>query len=68
MLLVVVANFNRRSIKKRHDNLSKIVYWKIARKCNFEAGGKWYEHEPEIVLESKDYSSCGISIFRLIML
>ena len=33
-----------------HDNLGKIVHWKIARKCNFEAGGKWYAHEPETVL------------------
>ena len=23
--------------KRRHDNLSKIVLWKFARKCNFEA-------------------------------
>ena len=37
-----------------HDNLGKIVHWKLARKCNFEAGVKWYEHEPESVLESED--------------
>ena len=24
--------------KRRHDNLGKIVLWKLARKCNFEAG------------------------------
>ena len=41
--------------KGRHDNLGKIVHWKIARKCNFEAGDKWYEHEPESVLEHEDY-------------
>ena len=23
--------------------------------CNFEAGDKWYEHEPESVLENDDY-------------
>ena len=23
--------------------------------CNFEAGDKWYEHEPESVLENEDY-------------
>ena len=28
--------------KRRHDNLGKIVYWKLARKCNFVAGEKWY--------------------------
>ena len=36
--------------KRRHDNLGKIVHWKLARKCNFEAGDKWYKHEPERVL------------------
>ena len=39
---------------RRHDNLGKIVHWKLARKCNFEAGDKWYEHEPENVLENED--------------
>ena len=41
--------------KRRHDNLGKIVHWKLARKCNFEAGDKWYENEPESVLENEDY-------------
>ena len=27
----------------------------ISRKRNFEAGDKWYEHEPESVLENEDY-------------
>ena len=41
--------------KKTHDNLGKLVHWKLARKCNFEAGDKRYEHEPENVLENDDY-------------
>ena len=41
--------------KRRHDNLEKMVHWKLARKCNFEAVNKWYEHEPERVLENEDY-------------
>ena len=45
----------QKEYKKRHDNLGKIVHWKLARKCNSEAGGKWYEHEPESVLENEDY-------------
>ena len=28
--------------KKRDENLGKIVHWKLARKCNFEAGDKWH--------------------------
>ena len=35
--------------------MGKIVHWKLARKCNFEAGDKWYKHEPENVLENEDY-------------
>ena len=41
--------------KRRHDNMAKIVHWKLAKKCNFEAADKWYEHEPESVLENEDY-------------
>ena len=45
----------QKGYKIRHDNLGEIVHWKLARKCTFEAGDKWYEHEPESILESKDY-------------
>ena len=45
----------QKEYKRRHDNLGKIVYWKLARKGNFEAGDKWYEHEPESVLENENY-------------
>ena len=45
----------QKEYKGRHDNLSKIVHWKLARKYNFEAGDKWYEHEAESVLENEDY-------------
>ena len=41
--------------KRRHHNLGKVVQWKLVRKCNFEAADKWYEHEPESVLENEDY-------------
>ena len=45
----------QKEYKRRHDNLGKILHWKLARKCNFEAGDKCYEHERESVLENKDY-------------
>ena len=41
--------------KRRHDNLGKVVHRKLARKCNFEGGDKWYEHNPESILENEDY-------------
>ena len=52
-MLLVVVNLHRK--RRRHDNLGKIVHWKLATKCNFEARDKWYEHEPESVLENEDY-------------
>ena len=53
----------QKEYKRRHDNLGKIVHWKLTRKCNFEAGDKWYEHEPESVLENEDYKIlCDFSI------
>ena len=45
----------QKEYKRRHDNLEKIVHWKLARKSNFEGGDKWYEHEPECVLENEGY-------------
>ena len=46
----------QKETKRRHDNMGKIEHWKLARKYNFEAGDKWYEHEPESVLENDDYN------------
>ena len=45
----------QKEYKRRHDNLGKRVHWKLARKHNFEAGDKWYEYEPESVLENEGY-------------
>ena len=47
----------QKEYKRRHDNLGKIVHWKLTRRCNFEARDKWYEHEPESVLEIEDYKT-----------
>ena len=30
----------QKEYKRRYDNLVKIVHWKLARKCNFEAEDK----------------------------
>ena len=31
------GKLTQKEYKGRHDNLGKIVHWKLARKCNFEA-------------------------------
>ena len=51
------SKLTQKEYKRRHDNLGKIVHWKLARKCNFEARYKWYEHEPLSVLENEDYKT-----------
>ena len=52
----IVSSCNKlvqKEYNRSHDNPRKVVHWKLARKCNFEAGDKWYEHEPESVLENE---------------
>ena len=49
------SKFAQKEYKRRHDNLGKIIHWKLARKFNFEAGDKWYEHETESFLENEDH-------------
>ena len=41
--------------KRRRDNFSKIVHWKLARICNLQPGDKLHEHELESVLKNADY-------------
>ena len=52
-IIVGCSKLAQEEYKRRHDNLGKIVHWKLAR--NFEARDKWYEHEPASVLENEDY-------------
>ena len=51
----------QKEYKRRHDNLGKTVHWKFAGKCE-------HEQEPETFSRKKIIKSCGISVFRLIML
>ena len=41
--------------KRRHDNVARVVHWDVLGKCSFSRVDKWFEHQPEIVLESNDY-------------
>ena len=51
----VCSKLAQKEWKRKHDNLGKTVHRKLTRKCNFEAGDKWYEHESESILENEDY-------------
>ena len=36
----------------RHDQVARIIHWKLCEKWGFDRGEKWYTHKPESVLES----------------
>ena len=40
--------------KWRHDQVAKIIHWKLCEKWEFERGKTWYSHNPEKVLESDE--------------
>ena len=35
--IVRVCKLTQKEYNRRHDNVGKIVHWKLTRKCNFEA-------------------------------
>ena len=38
----------------RHDNVAKVIHWKLCEKWGFEKSDQWYTHKPEKVLESEE--------------
>ena len=42
----------QKEYKRRHDNVARIVHWKLCGLCQLEKAEKWYEHQPNGVTES----------------
>ena len=38
----------------RHDNVAKMLHWKLCEKWGFNGAEKWYIHQPEKFLESEN--------------
>ena len=38
--------------KYRQNDVAKIAHWDMSKKCGLPAADKWYEHEPERVVDS----------------
>ena len=38
----------------RHDNMGRRVHWELCKKYDVRCGERWYEHEPESVVESRN--------------
>ncbi|XP_067030149.1 uncharacterized protein [Acropora muricata] len=43
----------RKEYKGRHDNIARLVHWKLSCKYDMRRGEKWYEHQPEEVENEK---------------
>ena len=44
----------QKEYKRRHDNVARIVHWKLYGKYNLKKSEKWYEHAPEVVVKNEE--------------
>ena len=44
----------QKEYRRRHDNVARIVHWKLCGKYNLKRREKWYEHAPEGVVENEE--------------
>ena len=45
----------QREYKGRHDNVARYVHWQLCNKGNLERAEKWYEQQPEAVIENENF-------------
>ena len=43
----------QKEYKRRHDNIARLVHWKLCCKYDMSRGERWYEHQPEGVVENE---------------
>ena len=43
----------QKEYKRRHDNVARIVHWKLCGRFNLKRSQKWCEHAPEGVVENE---------------
>ena len=56
--------FAQEEYKRRHDNIARLVHWKLCCKYNIDRSEKWYEHQPEGVVENKSYKILWVMTFQ----
>ena len=47
----------QKEYKRRHDNIARLrlVHWKLCCKYGIDRSEKWYEHQPERVVENESF-------------
>ena len=44
----------QKQYKARHNSVAQIIHWELCGMYGFEREKKWYEHEPQSVLENEE--------------
>ena len=53
----------KRECKRRHDNVARMVHWKLCQKFKLEKSEKWYLHNPKTVRENVNHELiCDMNI------
>ena len=39
--------------KRRHDNIARLVHWTLCCKYDLSRSEKWYDHQPDGVVENE---------------
>ena len=45
----------QREYKRRHDNVARYLHWQLCNKGGLERAEKWYEPQPEAVIENENF-------------
>ena len=53
-LICECSKLAQREYKRRHDNIAKLIHWKLCEKYGLERKEKWFEHCPEGAVENND--------------
>ena len=53
-IVIKCEKLAHKEYKRRHDNIARIVHWKLCGKYNLKRSEKWYEHAPEVVAENEE--------------
>ena len=55
----------KKEYKRRHDNVARIVHWKLCGKHNLKRSEKWYEHAPEAVVENEEMKTLSVVMINV---
>ena len=47
-------NLAQMEYKRTHNNVARIVHWKLCGNYNLKRSEKWYEHAPEGAVENEE--------------